>query len=325
MLLKAKAYSSSANLGPGYDVLAMAIDLFYDEVVLNIENSSIIDVKTISVHGPYSNYVPLRENTAMVAAREFLKRYEIKAKVELNIWKNIPVGKGLGSSGATAAATVAALAKAFNVNDENELVDIAAEGEKASAGSPHPDNVAASLLGGIVLIHNRKPLRVVKIPLKKKPKLIIIIPKTSFVKEKTKYARSLLPKTVPMEKVVFNTGKIAVLITGFTTGNLRLAGEGMEDAIVESARKPILPLYFEIKRTLKNKGALGVCVSGAGPSILVMFDQEFPKNKIDEVKNYISNFYGEKGFNVEIYDVRIAEGAKVEILEEDKKFFFKKR
>ncbi len=314
MELKAKAYSSSANLGPGYDVLAMAINLFYDEVFVKIEKSDRISVETVSVSGPYSSYVPLHENTATVAAKEFLKRYGLRAKIKLKIVKNVPVGRGLGSSGATAAATVAALAKAFNIANTNELVEIAAEGEKVAAGSPHPDNVAASLLGGVVLIYSRKPLKVVKIPLKIKPKILIISPEPIVIKNKTKYARSLVPKTVPLENVVFNTGRIAALITGFIIGDLRLTGEGMEDSIIEPARKPILPLYFEIKEKLKEMGALGVCVSGAGPSILAMFDPNTPKNVLEKIRKYVIKEYRKKGIETHVYDASISDEAKVEVI-----------
>ncbi|OYT55437.1 MAG: homoserine kinase [Desulfurococcales archaeon ex4484_217_2] len=315
MKLKAIAYSSSANLGPGYDVLAMAIDLFYDEVIVEIKKSSTTRIETVNVSGPYSSYVPISENTATAAAKEFLKRYNIEAEIKLKIVKNVPVGRGLGSSGATAAATVAALAKAFNISNVNELVEIAAEGEKAAAGAPHPDNVAASLLGGIVLIYSRRPLKVVKIPLKTKPKIIIVSPEPSIIKDKTKYARSLVPKMIPLENVVLNTGRIAALITGFITGNLKLAGEGMEDSIVEPARKPILPLYFEVKEKLKNMGALGVCVSGAGPSILVMFEPNVSKQTLEKIKEYIVEECSRREIKTHIYEASIADGAKVEIIE----------
>lgn len=315
MKLKAIAYSSSANLGPGYDVLAMAIDLFYDEVIVEIKKSSTTRIETVNVSGPYSSYVPISENTATAAAKEFLKRYNIEAEIKLKIVKNVPVGRGLGSSGATAAAAVAALAKAFNISNVNELVEIAAEGEKAAAGAPHPDNVAASLLGGIVLIYSRRPLKVVKIPLKIKPKIIIVSPESSIIKDKTKYARSLVPKMIPLENVVFNAGRIAALITGFITGNLKLAGEGMEDSIVEPARKPILPLYFEVKEKLKNMGALGVCVSGAGPSILVMFEPNVSKQTLEKIKEYIVEEYSRREIKTHIYEASIADGAKVEIIE----------
>ncbi len=84
----------------------------------------------------------------------------------------------------------------------NEIIEVAAEGEKVAAGPPHPDNVVASILGGLVLIYQRKPLRAIKLPLHVNPKIILAIPKIALVKEKTRIARSLLPREAPLEKVV---------------------------------------------------------------------------------------------------------------------------
>ena len=147
------------------------------------------------------------------------------------------------------------------------------------------------MIGEIVLIYSRRPLKVVKIPLKTKPKIVIVSPEPSIIKDKTKCARSLVPKMVPLENVVFNTGRIAALITGFITGNLKLAGEGMEDSIVEVVKKPILPLHFEVKEKLKNIGALRVCVSGAGPSILVMFEPNVSKQTLEKIKIYCRRIF----------------------------------
>ncbi len=105
----------------------------------------------------------MRKNTV---AKEFLKRTSKKAYVSLRTWKGIPVGKGPGSSGATVAETVVGLYKVFKSDvDHNELIEIAAEGEKVASGFPHPDNVSASILGGLVLMCQRKPLRAISLPI----------------------------------------------------------------------------------------------------------------------------------------------------------------
>ena len=101
----------------------------------------------------------MAEYLPIAAAKEFSNRIGKRAIVKLKLWKGIPIGKGLGSSGATAAATVIGLNEIFKPGmDYNELIEVA-------AGSPHPDNVAASILGGLVLIYQRKPLRAIRITL----------------------------------------------------------------------------------------------------------------------------------------------------------------
>ena len=309
--VKVRAYASVANLGPGFDILAMAITSFYDEVeaVICKNNETEIYVKEIS--GPYSSNIPTDErNTAVAAAKEFLSRIGKRAIIRLRLWKGVPIGKGLGSSGATAAATVVGLNEILEPKiSYNELIEIAAEGEKVAAGSPHPDNVAASILGGLVLIYQRKPLRAIKLPLRVNPKIILAIPKIMLVKEKTRIARSLLPKQVPLEKVVYNSGKLGALITGFLEGNIDLAGSGMYDEIVEPARAPLVPVYFQLKKKLLNLGVSGICVCGAGPSIMVMLKPGY--EKVDDVKKTIRWEYRRHGINVEIIEANIAPGAQV--------------
>ncbi|RLG76118.1 MAG: homoserine kinase [Thermoprotei archaeon] len=251
----------------------------------------------------------MRKNTAVAAAKEFLKRTSEKAYVSLRIWKGIPVGKGLGSSGAT-AATVIGFYKVFKPNiDYNELIEIAAEGEKVAAGSTHPDNVSASILGGLVLTYQRKPLRAIRLPISVEPKMILIIPEISTIKEKTKMTRSLIPKQAPLEKVIRNLGRLAALISGFILGNLDLAGSGMFDDIIEPSRKPLIPVYFKLKEKLLKMNVNGVCVCGAGPSILVMVKQNY--KKLDKVKEIIIHEYGKHGIRVNIMETSIAPKAQV--------------
>jgi len=120
------------------------------------------------------------------AAKEFLNKICGKAIIRLKLWKGVLTGKGLGSSRATAATTVVGLNKIFKPRiSYNELIEIAAEGERVAAGSPYPDNVAASILGGLVLIYQRRPLRTTKLPLRVNPRIILAIPKITLVKEKT--------------------------------------------------------------------------------------------------------------------------------------------
>lgn len=309
--IRVRAYASIANLGPGFDVLALAIDSFYDEVELKIWKYEKTKILVESVSGPYSTGIPKNEkNTAVAAAEEFFKRTFEKAYVSLSIWKGIPVGRGLGSSGATAAATVVGLYKVFKPNiDYNELIEIAAEGEKVAAGSPHPDNVSASILGGLILVYQRKPLRAVRLPISVKPKIILVIPEIVTAKEKTKMARSLIPKQVPLEKVVHNLGRLAALISGFILGNLNLVGSGMFDDIVEPARKPLIPVYFKLKEKLLKMNVSGVCVCGAGPSILVMVKQNY--RRLDKVKEVILHEYRKHGIRVNIVEANIAPGAQV--------------
>src|SRR3989338_9989691 len=145
--ITARAYSSTANLGPGFDVFGLALDAFFDEVTLTKKKQGI---KIIT-----SDLVPTdpKKNTAGLVVLHMIKKFKIKDGVEIKIKKGVPAGFGMGSSAASAAATVIAFDKMYKLKlDENTLVEFAGSGEKASAGSVHYDNVAASVLGGFVIV-----------------------------------------------------------------------------------------------------------------------------------------------------------------------------
>lgn len=114
---------------------------------------------------------------------------------------------------------------------------------------------------------------------------------------------------MPLEKVVYNLGKLGVLITGFLKGNIDLASLGMYDDIIEPAREPLIPVYFQLKRKLLALGVSGVCVCGAGPSIMIMVKPDY--KRINDVKKLICREYKERGIDVEILVTGIAPKAQI--------------
>ena len=148
----ASAPGSVANLGCLFDAAAAAVAVARD--VVSIKEMDIEEIRVKAV-----GRVPEgSENVAYEAARAFLEIVECSAGVEITVEKGVPIGAGLGSSGATAAATVVALNELLGVGaSAGELVAAAGEGEALVAGSPHYDNVAASILGGIVLVDSANP------------------------------------------------------------------------------------------------------------------------------------------------------------------------
>ena len=156
-----RAPCSTANLGPGFDVFGLALDAFYDEVTVTKKGKGITIVS--------SDDIPLKpeQNTAGLVAKEIIKKEKLRGGIEIQIKKNIPPGFGMGSSAASAAACAVGINKLYNLKlSQNKLVSYAGIGEKASAGSIHYDNVAASILGGFVivslnlsLIHISEPTR----------------------------------------------------------------------------------------------------------------------------------------------------------------------
>ncbi|BEP18420.1 homoserine kinase [Pyrofollis japonicus] len=283
---KSRAYSSSANLGPGFDVLAVAHTAFYDEVVVCFSESRDSSVEVVEVEGPYSRESGGAE-TAKKAIEALMRRLGIGGLVEIRVYKGIPPGRGLGSSGASAAAAVAAFSEVLNQRVHlGELVEAAGEGEAAAAGSPHYDNVSASLLGGFVIVGQLGERLVAKrIVPGAEPVFAILVPEDAMPqKHKTKFMRSVVPKSVPTSSAARNFGGgTALLIAGLIEGDLGLVGEAMMgDSIVEKARARHVPCYSRVREAALAYGALGVALSGAGPSMIALAENEAKARRIAE-------------------------------------------
>ena len=257
-----KAPSSTANLGPGFDVFGLAVNAFYDEITLTKTKSGI----TIITDGN----VPTNpeKNTAGLVIKNMKKRFKIKEGIEIKIKKGVPAGFGMGSSAASAAAAAVAFDKLFRLKlDENSLVEFAGSGEKASAGTIHYDNVAASVLGGFVIVKTN-PLYVIRIEPPKNLRMCIAIPKIDVPKKKTKVSRGVIPKKIKLTDSILNLSNAAAIVAGFMKKDLELIGDSIKDVIIEPARQHMIPGFIKVKQNALKAGALGVTISGAGPSII---------------------------------------------------------
>jgi len=269
--VKVRAPSSTANLGPGFDVFGLALDAFYDEITLGKTN------KSITTNRPWhgvriltTDDVPKdpQQNTAGLVVKAMKQKLKIKSGIEIRIKKGVPDGFGMGSSAASAAAAALAFNKLFNLKlDSNTLIKCAGIGEKASAGTIHYDNVAASLLGGFVVVKT-KPFEVIRLEPPKDLVLCIAIPQLKVPKKKTKISRAVIPKTVKLSDLTINLSNAANIVSGFLIKDTELIGRSIQDVIVEPARKHLIPGFSKVKNNALNAGALGVTISGAGPSVI---------------------------------------------------------
>jgi len=269
--VKVRAPSSTANLGPGFDVFGLALDAFYDEITLSKTN------KSITTNRPWhgvriltTDDVPKdpQQNTAGLVVKAMKQKFKVKSGIEIRIKKGVPAGFGMGSSAASAAAAALAFNKLFNLKlDSNTLIKCAGIGEKASAGTIHYDNVAASLLGGFVVVKT-KPFEVVRLEPPKDLVLCIAIPQLKVPKKKTKISRAVIPKTVKLSDLTINLSNAANIVSGFLIKDTELIGRSIQDVIVEPARKHLIPGFSKVKNNALNAGALGVTISGAGPSVI---------------------------------------------------------
>jgi homoserine kinase len=269
-----RAPSSTANLGPGFDVFGLALDAFYDEV--SLEKSD----RGIKIQS--SDTIPLvpEKNSAGLVVKEMAKKFKIKSGVVLKIKKGVPAGFGMGSSAASAAAAAVAFDALFDLNlDSNTLVKFAGMGERASAGSVHYDNVAASILGGFVIVRT-DPFDVIKIEPPKELVLCVAIPKLDVPMKKTQVSRSVLPKQVKLSDSVRNLSNAAAIVAGFMKKDVELIGSSIKDIIIEPARQHLIPGFNQVKENALHAGALGVTISGAGPSIIAFTSRSSNPKKI---------------------------------------------
>jgi len=257
-----KAPSSTANLGPGFDVFGLAIDAFHDEITLTKTKSGVTIIT--------DDKIPTNpeKNTAGLVVKNMKKRFKIKGGIEIKIKKGVPAGFGMGSSAASAAAAAVAFDKLFALRlDGNSLVEFAGSGEKASAGSIHYDNVAASVLGGFVIVKT-DPLDIIRVEPPTNLRMCIAVPNIDVPKKKTKVSRSVIPKKIKLTDSILNLSNASAVVAGFMKKDPVLIGNSIKDVIVEPARRHMIPGFAKVKQNALKAGALGVTISGAGPSVI---------------------------------------------------------
>ena len=271
------------NLGPGLDVLGCALTGARDEVIA--EWSQTAGITIIDAGHPQLPTDPAK-NTASIAAASVMRAAITRGMrmshpgIAITIKKGLPLSGGQGGSAASAVAgAVAANALIWPVGSgltQNELLTCALEGEETVAGR-HLDNIAPSLLGGIVLVRSLDPIEVVKIPAPEGLRIVLATPAQQLT---TTRARSVLPVEVPRSIVVHQLAQVAAIVSACHSGDLALLGRAMDDRIAEPARTPLLPGFADAKVAAIDAGALGVSISGAGPTAFALCDSEATASKI---------------------------------------------
>lgn len=254
-----------ANISCGFDVLGLCLETVGDEMI--IRKSNVQGIKIMKIVG---EDLPLEssKNVAGVAALALLDAIDYKFGFEIEIYKNIKPGSGIGSSAASAAGAVFGinelLGKPFN---RKELVEFAMKGEAIASGSEHADNVAPAILGGITLVRSSAPLDIIKIESPSELFATVIHPQ---IELKTSEMRAVLQPMIPLKSAILQWGNLGGLIAGFYTSDYELIGRSLHDEIVEPLRGPFIPKFDVIKKTALENGALGSGISGSGPSIFAL-------------------------------------------------------
>lgn len=273
MKVTVEASASSANLGPGFDVFALALDTPRDRVVLSSEKASRLSVDIEQMEDIKTTSVPAK-NSAGAVCLAIARDYKIEEKISLRISKGVPIGLGMGSSGASAAAAAFAMNHLFQLGmSGDDLIFYAGKGEQLTSGTAHYDNVSASILGGFVVVRvcSGRP-SAISYDAPRDLCLCVATPRVKLPERKTEFARSVLPSEVPLNSMVSNVASASLIVSGFARGNIKMIGNGMDDKVIEVARKKYIPGYDSVRKAAIDAGAAGVCISGAGPSMLAVID-----------------------------------------------------
>ncbi|MGD0995279.1 MAG: homoserine kinase [Candidatus Bathyarchaeia archaeon] len=271
--ISVKAPATSANMGSGFDVFGLALEKPSDKVTM-VRTTAGVKIQVSGFSAETISAVP-EKNTAGVVANLMLQEFSLKTGLSITIEKGIWPGKGLGSSAASAAAVAYGLNHMFNLKLSNEeLVQFAAKGEVASAGCEHADNVAAAVCGDFVIVKSYNPVEIVCLKAPSDMECCVAFPHINTPTNKTEKARLVVPRTVPLEKLIYNVGQAAAMASGFATGNVELIGKSMHDSIIEPARTFLIPGYLKVKENALNAGACGVTISGAGPAVIAVVNKK---------------------------------------------------
>ena len=267
--IKVFAPATIGNIGPGFDVLGLAVKKLGD----------IVEAKKISegVHiSEVVSPVPLskdpNKNTAGIAAHEVLKMLGNPGGVELKVVKGLPLGSGLGSSAASAVGAAFAVNALYgNKFTKEELILPATKAEEFVSGGFFADNTAPCLLGGATLTRSCLPLDVTRIGSIDQLIIILVTPDIVIL---TKEARKILPETVQMKDFIFNMANTSLITAAFAKNDYSLFSRSLHDAIIEPVRSKLISGFDEVKKNALAAGADGMTISGSGPTVFAITNDE---------------------------------------------------
>ncbi|TJX68309.1 homoserine kinase [Soehngenia saccharolytica] len=282
-MFKIKVPATSANLGAGFDCLALAIDMYntftFTDAPKGFRGDNLI----------YRSYYAVFEHLGVEI---------IDTRIETD--SNIPISRGLGSSASCIVA---------GVLGANKILDFPLSGEDvlnlANSIEGHPDNVSAALYGGITIsaVKNSKVLTNKIIP-KELVKLVALVPEFEL---STKSSREVIPRELTLDTAVFNIQRTALLISSLINGNLDMLKYATEDKIHQPYRMNLIENSYEIFDIAYELGALAVFLSGAGPTIMCIVNKDD-----NEFKQKLDSWLGKKSGNWKTFEHRIeTEGAKI--------------
>lgn len=293
-----------SNVSCGFDVLGFCLETVGDKMV--VRTSSQKGIRITKIEG-FDLPFEADKNVAGVSALALIEDLKPEVGFEIEIYKHIKPGSGIGSSAASAAGSVFAInelmGKPYNTT---QLTHFAMKGEAVASQSEHADNLAPAIFGGFTLVKSLTPLDILKLPVPEELYATIIHPQ---IEIKTAESRAILPKSVPMQDAIQQWSNLGSLVHALHTDDYELLQNSLHDAIVEPYRSKLIPHFDEIKTATLASGALGTGISGSGPSIFSLSRGEDTAKAVEQAMRTV---YGKSDIAFETYVSKVnPEGIKV--------------
>jgi homoserine kinase len=270
------APATVSNVAVGFDALGFAVEAAGDEVTVTLNGAhSVRVVEVVDTTGTLApGAVPLdpRQNTATVGLINLIEDMRPGFGFDVSVRKGIALGSGMGGSAASAvAALVAANSLLERPLPKESLLAYALAAELVACGASHPDNAAPSLFGGLTLIVSTDPLRCVRLPVPRGLLAVLVHP---HVRVDTRDSRAVLRPSVPLADHVRQSARLAGLVSACFTDDIELMRTCLEDIVIEPQRAALIPGFARVKAAALEEGALGASISGSGPSVFALVDDE---------------------------------------------------
>lgn len=290
------APATVANMVCGFDVLGFALEQPCDVFTVYLSDEPGVHIINLD---DFNLPVIAEQNVSGAALLAMLEKIPDVKGFVVESKKQIKPGSGVGSSAASAAGVVVAanelLANRFNKKD---LVRFAMHGEKVASGVKHADNIAPCIYGGVTLIRSIFPLDI--IPIKPPPLFVTVVHPQ--IEVRTSDARQILKQQVLLKDAIRQWGNVAGLVAGLLQHDYELIGRSLEDVIIEPVRSILIPGFDTIKQNCKAAGALGGGISGSGPSIFMLSNEQQVALSCEAV---MKNTFSQLGIDHHVYQSAI--------------------
>jgi homoserine kinase len=282
-----------ANVSCGFDVLGFCLDTIGDEMVIRKTDKKGIHITKIE---GYDLPFEAENNVAGVSALALFEAAQPDYGFEIEIYKNIKPGSGVGSSSASAVGSV------FGINEllgrpynKTQLTNFAMKGEALASQCEHADNIAPAIFGGFTLVKSVAPLEVLQLPTPKDLFAVIIHPQ---IEIKTSESRAILPKQIPLQDAITQWSNVGSLVHALHTSDYKLLSRSLTDVVVEPHRSKLIPHFDAVRQAALDHGALGCGISGSGPSI---FSLCYGNKDARKVAKALEAIYSETRIPFEVY------------------------